>query len=305
MELNFETYLKSNNIMNACDWNGAIVKKLEIYREARIWRFYIAITQITPARLIKETETQLKIRYRFLDRVEIFPVPPAIPAYLTAILKTREDDLSSLLFNGEELSRLKTDLAWSINNSRLDLRASDLDSYNLVLDHEICTHLSDWLWEEYRLRMVARVSYDLNMPPCSENEEEHYITKREINIIENTETEPQNGNPNRRERNKSGPSVVNGQPMPIAEIQEGLRTVIVEGDVWARELTTLKDGRFVAVTYLTDYTDSIIIKSFLDAPEDEPINPGDRIKVKAVSATTILPGNWFCLKMPMPRWKKR
>lgn len=280
MEFNFEEFLKANNITNACDWNGATVKKLEIYREARIWRFYIGINQITSGRLIKETETQLAICNRFLDKVEILPVPPAIPAYITAILKTRKDDLSALLFKNEKLGGLKTDLSWSVNDSRLDLRALDLESYNLVLDHEICTQLSAWLWKEYRMRVVVRVRCDVNVTSCADLEEEHYVTKHDINIIENTEPESKTAAPNRREKSKSGPSVVNGSPMPINEIQEGLRTVIVEGDVWARELTTLRDGRFVAVTYLTDYTDSLIIKSFIDAPEDEPIKPGDRIKVK-------------------------
>lgn len=280
MEFSFEAFLKDNNIINACDWDGAFVKKVEIYREARLWRFYIGIEHITTAPIIKETEIQLGIRYRFLDAVEIFPVLPALPAYITAILSSRENELTAMLFAGKELSRLKTALSWSVNNSRLDLRTSDMESYNLVLDSELCTHLSDWFWQEYRLRVVVRVRCDLNVTSCSDAEEEHYITKRNINIIENTEAESKTNTYNRRERNIKGPSVINGQPMPISEVQEGLKTVIVEGDVWARELTTLKDGRFVAVTYLTDYTDSIIMKSFLDHPEDEPINPGNRLKVK-------------------------
>ncbi|HBQ86527.1 MAG TPA: hypothetical protein DD811_08615, partial [Syntrophomonas sp.] len=161
MEFNFEEFLQANNITNACDWNGATVKKLEIYREARIWRFYIGINQITPGRVIKETETQLAICNRFLDKVEILPVPPAITAYITAILKTREDDLSALLFKNEKLGGLKAGLSWSVNDSRLDLRTLELDSYNLVLDHEICTQLSAWLWKEYRMRVVVRVRCDV------------------------------------------------------------------------------------------------------------------------------------------------
>jgi DNA polymerase-3 subunit alpha (Gram-positive type) len=280
MEFGFEAFLKENNINNASEWGGAAVKKLEVYRDAGVWRFYIGINKITPARVIKETETQLAIRFRFLDRVDIIPVPYALPAYVTAILSQREDELSALLFSSREMSRVRDNLSWSIHDSCFDLRASDLDSYNLILDSELCTQLSNWLWKEYRLRLVARVRYDLNLTTCAESEEEHYITKRDINIIESTDTLPKNNNPNRRERSRNGPSIINGQPMPICEVQEGLRNAIVEGDVWARELTTLKDGRYVAVTYLTDYTDSIIIKSFLDAPEDEPINIGDRIIVK-------------------------
>ncbi|HEX3011492.1 MAG TPA: PolC-type DNA polymerase III [Syntrophomonadaceae bacterium] len=280
MKCSFKAFLGENSITNASEWDNSSVEKLEVFREARVWRLYIKVDHIIPARVIQESETQLGLKCRFLNTVEILPIPPNLPAYLTAVFNNRKSDLDALIFDGEKLIQLKDNISWNLKNSRLDLVAGDPESYNMVLDNELCNRLSDWLWKEYRLRIVVRARCNSDTIPLSCAEEEHYITRRNVNIIENTEPSKKPNSYNRRERSKSVSAVIDGEPMPIAEIQEGLRTVIVEGDVWARELTTLKDGRFVAVTYLTDYTDSILIKSFLDHPEDEPINTGDHIKVK-------------------------
>lgn len=279
MENNFQAFLADHKITNASDWGNSSINRVEIYRTAKLWRFYIIPDDVITARVIEETQVQLLNRHRFLQAVEIYPLPASLADYLEEILTNQEDEISSFLFAGEELSHLHTALSWKINGFRLDLIADNLDAYHLVLERELCTVLSDWLWQEYCLRVVVRVRCETEENHTCQ-EEEHYIVKRTINIIESTETERKTNSFSRREKNKVGPSNISGEPMPVAELQEGLRTAIVEGDIWARELNTLKDGRFVASTYLTDYTDSIIIKSFLDHPEDEPIQVGDRIKVK-------------------------
>ena len=68
--------------------------------------------------------------------------------------------------------------------------------------------------------------------------------------------------------------------MPVADLQEGLKTAIVEGEIWAKEITALRDGRQVVTYNLTDYTDSIIVKAFLDRPQDDTIQVGECIRVK-------------------------
>ncbi|MEJ1731328.1 hypothetical protein SMA90_33900, partial [Escherichia coli] len=68
--------------------------------------------------------------------------------------------------------------------------------------------------------------------------------------------------------------------MPVVDLQEGLKTAIVEGEIWAKESTVLRDGRMVVTYNLTDYTDSILVKAFLDRPQDDIIQVGDCIRVK-------------------------
>lgn len=69
--------------------------------------------------------------------------------------------------------------------------------------------------------------------------------------------------------------VIKGQITPIAEIQEEERSVVIQGKVFDVECKQLKSGRQILTFCLTDYSDSIEVKKFLDEDDTET---AERIK---------------------------
>jgi DNA polymerase-3 subunit alpha (Gram-positive type) len=68
--------------------------------------------------------------------------------------------------------------------------------------------------------------------------------------------------------------------MTVKDIQEGLKTAVVEGEIWNLAINTLRDGRLAVSYYLTDYQDSIILKLFLNNENEHIFKVGDWVKVK-------------------------
>lgn len=71
--------------------------------------------------------------------------------------------------------------------------------------------------------------------------------------------------------------------MPVAELQEGLKTAIAEGEILDKEITTLRDGRLVVTYNLTDFTDSILVKAFGTSPRKTPSTSAIESGSRAVS----------------------
>ena len=63
-------------------------------------------------------------------------------------------------------------------------------------------------------------------------------------------------------REKKNTLKADAEPVKISEVQEGLKSVVVEGEVWNKDSTRLRDGRYV-VSYLTDYYDTLMIRTLL------------------------------------------
>jgi len=80
--------------------------------------------------------------------------------------------------------------------------------------------------------------------------------------------------------------LIKGDPKPIKEVQEEERTVVLRGKVFDLDIKQLKSGRQILTFNITDYTDSIEVKKFLD--EDDTATP-QRLK----------DGQWVMVRGPV------
>lgn len=272
--------LVSENIDNrlAQYWKDSILEKMEVYRREKMWRLFVSIFIPISAPKIDETAQLLRRRNNFLERVEIIPIlKPGCQQVLNIIIKTRKDDLACLLSDGEG-PKLSPGITWHVEDTRLDLWLDNVKLYKKMLAGDICTRISEWLWQQYYLRVVVRVRCDNNTR--IKTTDQKFIVPKKIEVIENNDNNSPNGKRYGRKEKKQREQVINHQPTPIAEVVEGLKAAVVEGEIWDKEVSVLKDGRLVVTYYLTDYTDTIILKSFLDNLEEEKIDTGDWIKAK-------------------------
>jgi DNA polymerase-3 subunit alpha (Gram-positive type) len=66
----------------------------------------------------------------------------------------------------------------------------------------------------------------------------------------------------------------------VAELEEGLQNAVIAGVIWHKEINIYNDDNLAADYYLTDGSDSIVVKAFWDKSDDDKIQVGDVIKAK-------------------------
>ena len=261
----------------ACIWEAAFIQKVEVSCTHRRWKIYLRLPEPVPASSIRATELALRDQHLFLDQIELIPALVNHAGSIQGILGNRREDWAASCFSEPAIAAALALLDWQIVENRIDLIASQLVHYQLIIDHEACSKLAAWFWQEYRLRPLIRVV-------CQEQKtfahnQTNWIQQQALETIS---AAPEESSPKRpfNQDKKTRSQIIKARSLPVCELQEGMKTAVTEGDVWHKETSNLKDGRLVISYYLTDFTDTIIVKAFLDSPSEDKIEPGDRIKVK-------------------------
>lgn len=261
----------------ACLWESTLIQKVEVSGTQRFWRFYLRLPEPLPENAIQATEAALRSRLVFLDQLEIVPALHDYAGSIKDILQRRKADWTAGCFPGYAQHQEYQTIDWQIADDRIDLLADQLTCYQKIIDADVCSRLAAWFWQEYRLgilvRVVCRQLQNPNNPPVT------LIGQERPEIIALAPEE------NKKKRSfgqnkKAVSQLIKAPAMAVSELQEGMKAAVTEGEVWFKEVNVLKDGRLVVCYYLTDHTDTIIIKTFVDAAKDDKIEIGDYIKVK-------------------------
>ncbi|MEN6348045.1 MAG: PolC-type DNA polymerase III [Syntrophomonas sp.] len=253
-------------------WKDAQLERLEVHREQGIWRFFVNIQHPIPNSILQATILQIKSELTFLNGTEIISSLMNPSVQIKKILAVRHDDIKKAVFphDGDLVDALK----WQICDARIDLSCPDFNSYNRLIEQEICNHLSTWFWQEYSLRVLARaLCREKNPFPKSALK---FIPQGEASVLENIQPVKSK----KRSAKKNGRELSEKENcLKVSELQEGLQSAVVEGEIWAKEVNVLKDKRLVVSYYLTDYTDTIVVKTFVDREEDLEIEVGHWVRV--------------------------
>lgn len=262
-------------------WLNAKIIKTQVYSNKGLWRLHIKIDFPINIKEIDIVRNELLKKFNFLNDIEIVPILNK-SSLLKEIIELNRDELSSLLFSNMEISRL---VEWQTDNLRLDLVTKDEKTFLYIIENEICNKLADWFWDNYLLRIVVRTVQE-NYQPAN-NELKPFIPRKELNLIENNDNKDNssaeaNNYAKRKytKREKRTSLTPDSKTINITDIQEGMKSAIVEGEIWHKENNQLRDGRYVISYYLTDYNDTILIKTFVDNLDEDTIQVGDWIKVE-------------------------
>ncbi|PKM76355.1 MAG: PolC-type DNA polymerase III [Firmicutes bacterium HGW-Firmicutes-15] len=280
MTLHFQAFINDKiDVQLTKEWDGTLIEKVEVFKAKRSWKLYLLVPQPIPGLVIRNTIQQLSICHDYLDHIELNIVLKDASGSVRRILDARRDDLSSCLFLAGKFMLELPLVRWKIDNTRIDIICSDEALYNEIIASETCPRLADWFWQEYSIQILVRVLYQGKGQ--SKHEMENWLTNRQLDVIEPGKDLVLSGKRgfNSREGKKLE-QAIHTKPLPVAELEEGMKTAVTEGEIWHKEINVLKDGRLVVSYYLTDFNDTIVIKAFLDKSENDRIKVGDRIRVK-------------------------
>ncbi|HWQ73839.1 MAG TPA: PolC-type DNA polymerase III [Syntrophomonas sp.] len=257
-------------------WETALIDKVEVSSVNRRWRIYLRLTEPVPEPSIRATESALRGQYAFLDEIDIIPRLLDQDRCLKDILNARRDDWTGSCFCGA-LAPAADALQWRIAGNRIDLVTERTENFQAVIDGDACCKLAAWFQQEYRLSPVVRVL--CRQHKIAESPGVVWIEQQEPEIIAPPPTEEKKKRGYRQDGKNLFRSI-KGASIPVRDLQEGMKTAVTEGEVWFKEATTLRDGSLVVSYYLTDYTDTIVLKAFIGSPQEDKIEIGEYIKVK-------------------------
>ncbi|HNX28499.1 MAG TPA: PolC-type DNA polymerase III [Syntrophomonadaceae bacterium] len=263
----FDAFLRNNiNEELASRWENSIIKKIEAWNKEKIWRLYIEVADLLNGEEIDNTARQIKECFSFLARVEICQIPPAHSECIGKIIDRCVNNTENSLF---PQSANWLALECKTEDGRIDLIASDSLVYKDALNEDICTQLAEWFWQHYRLHLVVRIllAQENNTPALNNN----YIPDRPVNVLEYSQPADRGVKRNRKN------NISKAAMIRIDEVQEGMSNVVVEGEVWDKNVRRINDGLCIVTYSVYDYTSTLLIKSFY----------------KKISEDTVKIGEWF------------
>lgn len=257
-------------------WQDTTLIKVTVNNRQKLWTLWVEIPAPIPSDWVEQTSAELIQKWSFVEDINIHLLLKDSTLPLQRLLDTRRDEISSCFFADCNMA----DIDWRIEDCRIDIIVKQDQEYQNIIDNEICSQFSQWFWDQYKLRVLVRAVWagiESQTPVC-----EQPALDNEINVLEIADFTSDNNTWKKRSSKRSSDEKGNIQKesiMNIQDLQEGMLSAAVEGEIWYKECSALRDGRFLMTYYLTDYHDTILIKKFSSSEEDDEINVGDWIKV--------------------------
>ncbi len=259
-------------------WTGTQINKVEVIREKHIWKLYLLVPQPIQSPILRDTEQQLHTCHNFLDGIELIPELTGSFDLIAGVLQPRKDDLPSCIAGaGKNLLELNG-VRWRYEKGRVDIISSQKEVYDRIIADAICPHLAEWFWQEYSLQVLVRTLFQGEQV---EDETENWLSERKLDIIEPVQDRAKTGGRSSFTRDrKKQVAVIKDKSTPVSELEDGPHTVVTEGEVWNKDVFVFPDGRLSVYYYLTDFSDTIAVKTYWNKNDDDKIQVGDRLKVK-------------------------
>lgn len=237
-------------------WQGAVLLKVEVYPGLKLWRLLVEIQKPLPADILEQTAQCLQSYVDEDIRVEL--ITQLDDATLSTLVS---DSWPSLL---PLLKLQESDLRWRVENQRLDLISSHQQQYQELLNIEACSLVTRWFKDNYGLEVIARIRLEENPEQKQPQKLQTLIPAAELQVLSCDSFKLKPRKNAFRDKSKSKATLVK-----MGELQEGQQNIRVEGQIWHKEIRDIRGGRCAVEYYLTDFTGSVIVKQFLNKPEDD------------------------------------
>ncbi|WP_054694332.1 PHP domain-containing protein [Syntrophomonas palmitatica] len=269
MKPDFSGFLREHAAADLAEsWQGAGINHIEVDNHNAAWYLHIELKKPLPAAVISQTQEKLLDVFPFLSTLEIIPALEDWEQGITSLLHIYAHENNNI--SKQEWNRLN----WVIDGPRLDFLFEADRDFEVFINNQECSLISDWFRREYNLRILTRaLCTQPNFESCLENR--HEI--KALNVLALRETSKKK-NQGKRAYQKSVPSA-DSVLIPISELQEGMKNIVVEGEIWHKESHLLKGGRYVISYFITDFRDSIMVKTFADNLEQDDIKPGQWLRI--------------------------
>ncbi|MFS8664840.1 MAG: PolC-type DNA polymerase III, partial [Limnochordales bacterium] len=257
---------------------GIRLERIEVDTRRSEWRLYVAAEAgLLAESLVRHVEAQLLAMASGVKRVRLLPVDRALPGDLPAAGREAGGDSQGRASAAPAAPATTEELAaeaapqadppaprgsvpWDAADARVDEDEAEAGEEDQGEDEgeDDGTDPDD----EYIQRLMALAAAPPPPPPAAGN-----------------------GRGNGSRRGASGPVLLgrefSGEPVPLSDVAEDRRPVIVAGEVMTWEARPVRGGYLISFD-LTDYTDSITVKAFArsESALADPLPVGTGVRVR-------------------------
>lgn len=264
------------------------IDKLELYRQNKEWVFYFTLARLLPADVYHAFMQRLRQTFAHLAAVDAHiryqeqpAVPFAVEEYWDVVLASLEQSLNSL--------------AVTLRTARRQVEGQEVKVYlptemsvemakRKRADSEIAQRFEKATGCVPKLTFIAEESDEAYKAFVEQREEEERALVEVVMSAVQQEKESKGSEQAEAISTLMIGYEIKDAPIPINEIQEEERRVVIQGTVFNVELKELRSGRHLLTFNLTDYTDSLTVKIFSRDKEDvkmlEALKDGMWVKVR-------------------------
>lgn len=257
----------------ASSWENSSIRKLEIDQPSKSWRLFIQVEQPIPTPIVSQTTQKLLIEWDFLRGLEIIPCCSASLHQIRGLIDKCKDEISHLATYPRNHI-----MEWRIRPGGIDVIADEERIYQYILKNQLCDNISQWFDTHYRMKIIVRALWEEKQVSTSEQSTGSSIIRKNLQLLD-VEDDQRVGRSRKKTDRNSKKQIENKAARKITDIEEGMQSVVVEGEIWDKELTLLKDGRYIINYYLTDYTDSLMVKTFVKNLQEDSLKIGNWVKI--------------------------
>ncbi|KXG43421.1 PolC-type DNA polymerase III [Tepidibacillus infernus] len=267
-------------------FNGTKIEKVELSRKNKEWTFYLQFPSLVPFQIFEQVTQQIIQSFQHIAKIH-FVVRFSTVSYIE-ILSEYWPKIIKPLNALPSIYNLLKEAEWKLENQQLLIFIPNMMTQEMFqrkhIDLKIAESLAEWIEEPIKVvffpaetdQKLLKFREDLKL------EDFNYAKEALLQIPEADDEEESKINVNRTI--KYGYEIKE-LPVPLKQVIEEDKNVIIQGSVFSVEFKELKSGRHLLTFNLTDFTDSIEVKVFIkDAKEDLPvlktIKEGQWLKVK-------------------------
>lgn len=254
--------------------NGEL-NRVTVHTKSRVWKFTITIDDVLPADVFRLMQQRVHETFAAIANVHLQ-------------IDSRKKNIDEQLiadywpFVIEGLADISPPLRQCLNGQRPVMHGEKLVvSCSNDLEYQMLKNkYTDTLSQLYQQFGFAPFAVDVSMNENSSGEEERQnflsqkmqeeeqLAKKALQQLQQRETmKAEQGDTDRPLA--FGTPIKAGEPVvPIHEIHDEERRIIIEGFVFDAEVRELRSGRSLMTLKVTDYTDSILVKMFSRDNED-------------------------------------
>ncbi len=252
-------------------FQNSSLKKLQVFKGEKKWRFYIQLENTLPAEVYTYFVERLGHTFQSIATIELY-------------IETKNNDMTSenLLYYWQLFIQSMTDLSPAYKDYVTEQVPRIEDSKIIIaVRNEAESHvLEKRLTDPFKhfCEKIGRVHATLHMEV--QNEEEAIQQFKEAQAIEDQKiamktVQEKEKRDQRPAHNSSKPlqfgSIIQDDPMMMEEIEDEEHRATVQGYIFSVDIRKLRSGRSLLLVKATDYTDSLEIKMFSRGDEHEEL----------------------------------
>ncbi|MFM1650855.1 PolC-type DNA polymerase III [Brevibacillus sp. B_LB10_24] len=262
------------------------IAKLEVHRSNREWMFTFVLKQLLPAEVYLAFTSRLVQAFAHLAKVDSMiqyeqkpSLEQVVESYRHVVIKLLEPKLNGLAATIRQAD-------WQVLEEEVRICLPTEMSAELAkkkqVEKELAAAFAKAADTTPRFAFTVEEKAETYQAFFEQRQEEERALLQEV-MSAQEEKEQAQAAPEAITKLVIGYEIKE-DAVPIQQIQEEERRIVIQGTVFQTELKELRSGRYLLSFQMTDYTDSLSVKIFSRDKEDvkllEAITPGMWLKVR-------------------------